>query len=186
MSSTKVFLASLGLVLLVTLVFPHWSLAAVEEGDSLAGLVIPAPGTEEAVQYFGLGKNESFALEQLQKEYALFKVVDAYCPICHGEAPVFNRLYNRIQEDASLADKLCIFIVAPDAAPTEVDFLYKTWKTPYPILGDPDHVLPAKISSLNTPYTILADREGRVLYAHFGPMPEIREMVRKLKEILSR
>ncbi len=149
MSCKKIFLANLSLVLLVSLVFAHWSQAAVEAGDSLAGLVIPAPGTEEAVRYFGRENNESFGLEQLAKEYTLFKVVDAYCPICHGEAPVFNRLYARIQEDAALAEKLCLFIVAPQASPTEVAYLYQTWKTPYPILGDPEHVLPAKISTLN-------------------------------------
>lgn len=183
MTRKKGFLINIVSAILVMVVFPLWTQAEVEEGDSLAGLVFPSPGTEEAARYFGLEENEPFALEQLEKEYILFKVVDVYCPVCHEQAPAFNRLYSRIQEDASLADKLYIFIIAPEATPTEITYLYQAWKTPYPILGDHEYILPEKIGSLNTPYTILADRAGRVLYAHLGPMPETREMVKKLKEI---
>jgi hypothetical protein len=184
MTCKKIFIASLCFVILVMLVFPFWSQAKVEKGDSFVGLEFPAPGTEEAMQYFGLDKNESFGLDQLEKEYVLFKVVDVYCSVCHRAAFAFNRLYLFIQEDTSLADKLCLFIVAPEATPTEVGYLYQSWETPYPILGDFEDILPAKIASLITPYTILADREGRVLYAHYGPTPNTREMIRQLKEIL--
>jgi len=184
MKRKKGFLISLGLAILVIAVFPLWTQAEIDVGDSLAGLLLPSPGTEEATRYFGLEKNEPFALEQLEKEYILFKIVDVYCPVCHEQTPAFNRLYSRIQEDASLADKLYVFIIAPEATPTEITYLYQAWKTPYPILGDHEYILPEKIGSLNTPYTILADRAGLVLYAHLGPMPETREMVNKLKEIM--
>ena len=184
MTGKKSFLIIISLAVTVMLLFPLWTQAEVEEGDSLAGLVFPSPGTEEATRYFGLDKNEPFSLEQLEKEYVLFKVVDVYCPVCHEQAPAFNRLYSRIQEDAYLADKLYVFIIAPEATPTEITYLYQAWKTPYPILGDHEYVLPEKIGALDTPYTILADKDGRVLYAHLGPMPETREMVRKIKEIM--
>ncbi len=184
MRSKKAFIAGLGFAILAMVLFPLWTQASVEEGDSLAGLVFPAPGTQEAMDYFGLEENKPFVLERLDKKYILFKVVDVYCPICHEQAPVFNRLYSRIQEEASLADSLCVFILAPQATPTELLYLYQAWKTPYPILADHGYILPGKIASLDTPYTILADRDGRVLYTHLGPMPETRETVRKLKEIL--
>ena len=184
MKRKKTFITSLCFAILVMLVLPLWSQANVEKGDTLVGIKFPAPGTEENMQYFGLDKNEPFGLDQLEKEYVLFKVVDVYCPVCHKEAFAFNRLYLHIQEDTSLADKLCVFIVAPEATPTEVGYLYQSWETPYPILGDFEDILPSKIASLITPYTILADREGLVLYTHYGPMPNTREMIRKLKEIL--
>ncbi len=184
MTCKKKFIANLSFAILVMLVFPFWAQAMVEKGDSLVGLEFPAPGTEENMRYFGLDKNESFGLDQLKKEYVLFKVVDVYCSVCHRAAFAFNRLYLFIQEDTSLADKLYVFIVAPDATPSQIGNLYHSWETPYPILGDFEDILPANISSLITPYTILADREGRVLYAHYGPTPNTREMIRQLKEII--
>jgi len=184
MTGKKSFLIVISLAFTAMLLFPLWTQASVKEGDSLAGLLFPAPGSLETMNYFGLEQDEPFSLEQLEKEYVLFKVVDVYCPVCHEQAPAFNRLYSRIQGDTSLADKLYMFIIAPEATPTEITYLYQAWKTPYPILGDHEYVLPEKIGALDTPYTILADKDGRVLYAHLGPMPETREMVRKIKEIM--
>ncbi|EFI33717.1 redoxin domain protein [Desulfonatronospira thiodismutans ASO3-1] len=184
MISNMKFITVFFVAMVAFLFLPPGSKASVQEGDSLEGVTFPAPATQEAAEQLGLEKMEPFSLDNLDREYVLFKVVDVYCPVCHEQAPEFNRLFNRIQDNTSLAESMYIFTLAPEASPGEVEHLYQAWETPYPILGDHEYILPGKIGSLDTPYTIMVNREGKVVYAHGGVMPDTREMMGKLRELV--
>ena len=143
----------------------------------------PAPVIPEHQSYLGIdGTRNEVALHELEKAYYLIEIVGVYCPVCHNQAPDMLRLYQRIRRDAALSDKIGMFAVASGATSMEVEHLHRTWRFPFPILKDGDYNLHKMIGEPDTPFTVIVDREGTILYAHLGRI-DPDELLNQLKQL---
>lgn len=144
----------------------------LEVGDRYPGILtfaFPVPEVADHRVYLELGEDQAnVALMDMEKDFFLIEIVGVYCPVCHTQAPDILRLYQRIQRDAKLSAKLGMVAVAAGATPMEIEHLHRTWRFPFPILQDGDYALHKLIGEPDTPYTLLLDREGTILYSHLG------------------
>lgn len=164
-----VVLVWLSLALLAGQVFAAGPLVVGERHPEILAFSFLAPQVSDHRNYLGLGEDQaSVALVDMDKDYFLIEIVGVYCPVCHNQAPETLRLYQRVQRDAGLAAKVGMIAVAAGATPMEVEHLYRTWRFPFPILQDADYALHKLIGEPDTPYTLILDRDGSVLYAHLG------------------
>lgn len=184
MTWTKNLVSMLSLAACILLAFPAFAKSPVQQGDNLAGVELPAPCTDQARLFLGVEEKEPFTMDQLERPFALIKIVGVYCPICHQQAPEINRLYNRIQEDENLADKICMFAISPGATPAEVEHLQSSWRPPYPILADQDYLFHKAVGEPDTPFTIIVDNNGDVHYAELGRIPGMKEMMETIEKII--
>lgn len=155
----------------------------IKTGEMLGEFVFHAPGIQKDKEYLGLVEEDSFLLKDLNAQFFLIEVVGAYCPVCHAQSADVNHLFNRITRDEVLKERMIMFSVAPGATTMEIEYLKTSWNAPYPILGDYEYDFHGHIGEPDTPYTIIVSRDGRVLYAHLGRIPELNEFMENISKM---
>lgn len=178
-----VVLAWLSLTLLPGQVLAAGPLGVGERHPEILTFAFPSPEVPEHQAYLALGENQNtVAMADLGKDFFLVEIVGVYCPVCHTQAPDMLRLYQRIQRDPALEGRLAMVAVAAGATPMEIAHLHRTWRFPFPILQDGDYSLHKLIGEPDTPYTVILDRDGTVLYTHLGRM-DTGTLFDKLKQL---
>jgi len=75
-------------------------------GSYLPDLKIEAPPSENDREYLGIaGDTGTFSIKQVNSPYTLIEIVGVYCPQCHAQAPLFNKLFYRLRKDPDLFKK---------------------------------------------------------------------------------
>ena len=174
-------LAALGLILL--LAAPALAGTPPGEGDSLPPLSILAPTLEQDREYLGLADAETFSPGDLACDLLILEVVGVYCPFCHKQAPLFNDLHKRLRR-AKLDGRIKIMAVASGATPEEIEYLREHSQYRFPVLRDQDYSLHSQLGEPKTPFTLVVDAQGRVLYVKTGVIEDIDAFFTWLKQHL--
>ena len=114
----------------------------------------------------------------------MVEIVGVYCPQCHIQFPRFNALYHRIMKQPELKEKVKVFAVAVGANPTEIAYLKKEFRIPYPVLQDPKFAIHKLLGEPRTPFTMLVARNKEVLFAHMGTMEDMDKLFLKIKSLV--
>lgn len=151
-----------------------------EKGTTLPAFKLPAPTLPEDVQYLGL-KGETFELKDVECRVLLVEIIGVYCPHCYQQAPLFNQLYGRITK-RNLGDKVKMLGIAVGATATEVDHLRKNGQYQYPVTRDSTYAVHKLLGEPKTPFTLLVDRGGKILYTHQGVEEDIDGLFQLLQD----
>ncbi len=173
-------------VLLLTLLAtcPVQAAELPKEGETLPRLTIVTPALEKDSQYLGLDTHGTFTIQDLDYSLLLLELVGVYCPYCHIQAPLFNSLFKRLAR-AKLDDRVKMLAVASGATEPEVAQLRKHSSYAYPVLRDEDYSMHKLLGEPKTPFTILINKEGKILYTKMGVIEDIDalfEIIRKAAE----
>jgi peroxiredoxin len=177
--------APLLLMLLILLAAcPALAAELPKEGETLPQLTILTPALEKDCQYLGLDSPGTFTIQDLDYSLILLELVGVYCPYCHKQAPLFNSLFKRL-ERTKLDDRVKMLAVASGATEPEVVQLRKHSGYVYPVLRDEDFSMHKTLGEPQTPFTLLVNREGTILYTKLGVVEDIDalfETIRKAVE----
>jgi len=165
-----------------------WTQAALAEGPPAPGgvltdLVLPAPASEANAAYLGVPAGEPFTLKQAGAPYLLIEVIGVYCPICFKQAPLMDQLMKKIKSNKDLSKKVRLLGLACGATPQELEALAKQKLYAFPVVGDQDYSIHKLLGQPKTPFTMLVDREGKVLAAHLGMIDDINAFYRELTKL---
>ncbi len=176
--------AALLLMLLILLAAcPALAAELPKEGDTLPQLTILTPALEKDSQYLGLDMPGTFTIQDLDYSLLLLELVGVYCPYCHKQAPLFNSLFKRL-ERAKLDDRVKMLAVASGATEPELVQLRKHSNYAYPVLRDEDYSMHKILGEPQTPFTILVNREGTILYAKLGVVEDIDALFETIRKAL--
>lgn len=131
-----------------------------------------------------------FALPDLEgrvhrlSEYAgkvvFLNVWATWCPPCREEMPSMERLHRRYA-----AEGLAILAVSEDEGGQEpVESFVRSLGLTFPILLDPEGVIPRAYGVTGYPETFLIDRSGRVVHHTIGPADWFADEARGMIETL--
>ena len=126
MKLTKKSIA-LGCCLALVLCFcaaPLFAEAEPKVGQVLGPVKFAKPLTDEDAKYLGLPKAEEFTIKDVKSPYILIEQFNNMCPHCMHQAPGLNELYNLVQQDAALKDKVKFMSVGQGNDEMQV----KMWK----------------------------------------------------------
>ncbi len=160
-----------------------YGVEAISVGMSLPQFVLEASDTIEAKQYLGVKNPKSFPISQISAKIILIEVFSFYCPICHKQAPIVNRIYKFIQQNPELSTDIKIIGIGAGNNQKEIEIYRAKYKTPFPLFSDPNFKIHKKIGEPRTPFTILVDNKGKVLLTHFGVVENAEEFFSKIKNI---
>ena len=162
---------------------PNAAMAAEppQEGDELPELVFVASDRPEDADYLGLPDTETFTLAEADYEILLLEIIGVYCPFCHEQAPLFNDLAQRI-ERAGLDGQVKLIAVASGATPEELAYVRDYSAYIYPLFRDQDYSLHQQLGEPQTPFTLLVNRQGEVIYTHMGVVEDIDALFNRIKE----
>jgi peroxiredoxin len=127
------------------------AMPAGEKPFGLAALRLPTPTDPAHLDYLGVPPGETFALSDIQARILIIEVFSMYCPHCQKEAPIVNRLFQQIQADPKLKERIKIIGIGVGNTPYEVGFFRKTYSVPFPLFADRSRVLSTHLEVRQTP-----------------------------------
>ena len=142
-----------------------------KKGDSLVSFELQSPASEKDRAYLGITKS-AFRLPDIHSKLLLLEIIGVYCPVCYRQAPIFNNLYNRI-EKSSLKGKVKMLALAAGGNPAEIQYLNEQKQYSFPIAPDPSFEAHKLLGEPRTPFTLLLNPEGKVLYTHMGLVEDL-------------
>ncbi len=142
-----------------------------QKDSNLPAFELPAPSAENDQQYLGV-KPPTFRLKDVSCQVLLVEILGVYCPLCYQQAPLFNKLYGRIQKK-NLSDRVKMLGIAIGATPTEVEHLRKSGSYEYPVVRDENFAVHKLLGEPRTPFTMLLRKDGKVLYTHLGVIEDM-------------
>ena len=141
-------------------------------GQSLPEMTLTAPLSAEDAGYLGVELAE-FGVPDVEAEYVLIEVFNAYCPHCQAEAKELNRLHG-LMADAGLGDRLKMIGIGANNTEFEVKLFRDKYAVPFPLVVD-ESMAAAKAMGVTATPTFLLVRvdsgKGEVLHVHEGRIP---------------
>jgi len=175
----------------------HYSLAfgsnvPTVKGDVLPDMKITVPQNATDRSYLGLERSGFFKIPQIKAKVVIIEIFSMYCPHCQREAPEINRLYNIIEDNQDLKDKIKLIGIGAGNSSFEVEVFRKKYNVPFPLFPDEDFSIHKCIGEVRTPYflgvKINNDGTHRIFYSQLGkfkgaePFLELMLQVSGLKQ----
>jgi len=98
-------------------------------------------------------------------------------------APVVNRLYNVIQEDAALKKDIKMIGIGVGNTPKQLEAYKTKFRTQFPLLPDQKGEIVMALGTPATPAMIVATPAGKVLASHVGPIKDLDAFLREIREL---
>ena len=142
------------------------------KGDVLPEIKIPIPENAANRSYLSLEKGGFFKIPQINARVVIIEIFSMYCPYCQRAAPEINRLYNIIEENSDLKEKIKLIGIGAGNSPFEVDVFKKKYDIPFPLIPDEDFSIHKFFGEVRTPYflgvKINDDGTHQVFYSKLG------------------
>ena len=149
------------------------SLAAGAEAEPKVGQMVPvvklnAPITPEGANYLGLAKDAPFTIKDVKAPYVLVEQFNTNCPHCMHQAPIMNQLYEKVQADAQLKNKLKFIAVGQGNEVTQLKMWKAFNKVPFPLVPDPNNSFGKALNFTPYPVSVVLNKSGKILFVHIG------------------
>jgi len=166
----------LWILLVIVLVGPVAILAqALQKGGQLPSIVLPIPKSAEEKAYLGLSGSGTFKIPQIKADVVLIEIFSMYCPYCQKDAPGINELYDLIQKNPDLRDKIKIIGIGAGNSTFEIETFKKTFNVPFPLFPDQEYVIHLACGEVRTPYfigvKIHKDKSHQIVLSQQGGFP---------------
>lgn len=161
----------------------HLHAEQFEVGSQFPPFTLPAPDSADAQKYLGLKTATPFSLSQTSAKIVIVEFMSALCPHCQANAPVVNKVYKTVQEDASLAADVKLLAIALGNDQKQVDAFKKTYNVAFPMFVDETFSITGPIGGVDTPTTLtLVAGSGKVLACHTGVIKDFDGFMKELRD----
>ena len=163
-------------ILLLTLVSPVLPAnKPPAKGETLPVFNLPIPKSPAEKGYLGLSGDGFFKIPQIKTKVVIVEIYSMYCPYCQKDAPGINELYNLIEKNPDLKNKIKMIGIGAGNTSFEVETYKKTYQVPFPLFPDKDFVVHKACGEVRTPYFIVVkinnDGTHQIVHAQLGNYP---------------
>ena len=163
-------------ILLLTLVSPVLPAnKPPAKGETLPVFNLPIPKSSTEKGYLGLSGDGFFKIPQIKTKVVIVEIYSMYCPYCQKDAPGINELYNLIEKNPDLKNKIKMIGIGAGNTSFEVETYKKTYQVPFPLFPDKDFVVHKACGEVRTPYFIVVkindDGTHQIVHAQLGNYP---------------
>lgn len=153
-----------------------------QKGGTLPSFQLPSPAAEGDRAYLGV-KSPKFALKDVECQLLVVEIIGVYCPYCYEQAPIFNKLYSRLNRK-NLSGKVKMLAVAAGGTAPEVEYLRNNGSYEFPVVQDESFAVHKLLGEPRTPATLLISRDGKVLHTHLNIMEDIDSFLKIIEDQL--
>jgi thiol-disulfide isomerase/thioredoxin len=141
---------------ILSLAFLSPALAAnpPSKGDVLPKINLPIPKTPHERSYLGLSGAGTFKIPQIKARVVIVEVFSMYCPYCQKDALRINEMYQVIENNPDLKNKIKIIGIGAGNSIFEVEVFKKTYHVPFPLFADKDFSIHKLLGEVRTPYFV--------------------------------
>jgi len=163
-------------LLLVILATPAMALAEPPpKGGPLPSIMLPIPKSAEERTYLGLSGAGTFKIPQIRADVVIVEIFSMYCPFCQKDAFGVNELYDKIQKDPDLRNRIKMIGIGAGNSAFEVETYKRTYGILFPLFPDADYVIHQACGEVRTPYfigvRIQADKSHNIFLSQQGGFP---------------
>ena len=164
----------------------HSDSSVPEKGSSFPVISLPVPEKDSEKSYLGLSEKGTFTISDIKASVLIIEIMSMYCPYCQKEAPLVNDLFQIIDRDAVLRDKVRIIGIGAGNTPFEIDVFRNQFHVPFPIFEDRSFAIHRKIGEVRTPYFFVlkmnADKTNKIIYSKVGTIGEPVQFLNLIRE----
>ena len=146
-----------------------------QQGGPLPSIMLPIPKDPEERVYLGLSGTGRFRIPQIKAEVVVVEIFSMYCPYCQKDTPGINELYDKIQKDPNLRNRIKMIGIGAGNSAFEVETYKKTYGILFPLFPDADYAIHQACGEVRTPYfigvSIQADKSHRIFLSQQGGFP---------------
>jgi thiol-disulfide isomerase/thioredoxin len=163
-------------ILLLTLVSPVLPAdKPPAKGETLPVFNLPVPKNPAEKSYLGLSVDGFFKIPQIKARVVIVEIYSMYCPYCQKDAPGVNELYQRIDKNPDLKNKIKLIGIGAGNTAFEVETYRKTYQVAFPLFPDKDFTIHKACGEVRTPYFIVVkmndDGTHQIVHAQLGDYP---------------
>ncbi len=173
------------LPLALALVLPFVAAAAQQVDTAALNQLQLAPSDATVKQYLNIKSKAPFVLSDVGADFTILEIFSMYCPICQGEAPHVNKVYEAIENNPKLKGKVKVIGIGVGNTPLEVDIFRKKYNIKFPLFPDDAIALQKSFSEpLRTPTFITLRKNGNkaieVVAMHVGKIRDVSEFLKEM------
>jgi peroxiredoxin len=163
----------------------------IKAGDFFPEVPMQVPEDSKERSYLGLTEGKTFTLKQVQADLVLIEILNVYCPICQAQAPVYNKLFNLIENDPKTKGRIKIIGIAVGNGNLEIKDFRDKRNVPFPILPDRYFEIHRAIGGSRTPFTIYVRQDpsghaGVVTGTHLGANQNYKQLFVDLRKLVTK
>ena len=172
-----------GILILCLLAGLAWADQVPRVGSPLPKFQLKTPAGKEEGNYLGIGHSGKFSVQQVPAPFLIIEILGVYCPLCHTQGPLFNRLFYQIQKDSTLNRKIKMLAIAAGANATEVSYVRQETQIPFPVLEDAKFEIHKLLGEPKTPTTLILNRERKIIFSHVGVIEDINAFYNTIRNL---
>jgi hypothetical protein len=169
-------------------------------GDSLPEIVLSPPATAEESDYlnlapkgsvrklFGGQENQPVSPGRIDTDLLLIEFFNVYCASCNAQAPVMKEVFEAIQGNPNLRDRVKVLGIGAGNNPKEIAYFKENKQIPFPLFPDPHFEAYEAIGNPGgTPHMLITKKTqgGHVVaWVHTGLIRSAEPFVREVEEAL--
>ncbi|MDD2901575.1 MAG: TlpA disulfide reductase family protein [Syntrophales bacterium] len=150
-------------------------------GQSVGNVKFPAPASDADAKYLGLDKAREFTLKEIKAPYVLVEQFSTTCPHCLAQAPIMNQLFEKVQKDAALKNKVKFMGLGQGNDANAVKMWKAFQKIPFPQIADAKSTFGDALKFHPYPVSVLLDKSGKILWVHIGTFENADEALKEIK-----
>lgn len=152
-------------------------------GQSVGNFKFPAPTSDQDAKYLGLAKAAEFTIKDVKAPYILVEQFNTTCPHCMAQAPIMNQLFDKVQQDAALKDKVKFLGLAQGNDANAVKMWKMFQKIQFPQIADSKSAWGDAVNFHPYPVSYLVDKSGKILWVHIGTFESADETLKEIKKL---
>jgi len=156
---------------------------SIPVGTVLPEFKMQAPPDREDQDYLGLRAAGPFSLSDMSGKLFIIEFMSVMCQACHKAVPMINRLYDAIKEDPVLSKDVKMLAASAGNDIQQIRAYKKQFRVSYPVVPDRLLELYKGLKVPGTPYMIVVNKEGKVLWSHGGVIDDFDQMLKEIREI---
>jgi len=168
-------LALAAVFLLTVSSFIHAANKPPQKGETLPVVNLPIPKSPAEKSYLGLSGAGFFKILQINAKVVIIEIFSMYCPYCQKDALGVNELYDLIEKDPDLKNKIKLIGIGAGNTPLEVGIFKKNYAVPFPLFADQDFKIHKACGEVRTPYFIVVkineDGSHLIVHSQLGEYP---------------
>jgi peroxiredoxin len=163
----------------------------IKAGDFFPEVPMEMPEDPKEKAYLGLTEGMTFTLKQIKADLVLIEILSVYCPSCQKQAPVYNKLFNLIENDPKTKGRIKIIGIAAGNGNPEIKDFREKRNVLFPILSDRYFEMHRAIGGSRTPFTIIVRQDpsghaGVVTGTHLGPNRFYKQLFVDLRRLMTK
>ncbi len=127
----------------------------ISVGEKFPATALKTPENQKDREYLGIDADSEFAVSDIQADLVLVEILNVHCVHCQDQAPIYNRLFEKVSADASLSNQIKMIGVGAGNNQSEIESFREKYDISFPLVPDPRLDLHRAIGSPGTPFSVL-------------------------------